>query len=70
MLSQLVDRQTFGNALKYAARIPSKELEMFFVKTLLKRDEGAAARGETCQHYAKTEAFKQWCDAGNVRFLA
>jgi hypothetical protein len=70
MLSQLVDRQTFGNALKYAARIPSKELEMFFVKTLLKRDEGAAARGEQCQHYAKTDAFKAWCDAGNVRFLA
>lgn len=65
MLSQIVDRKTFGNAMQYVARIPAKELEVFFVKGLLAKDKNA----EAPQYYANHPAYVAWLEAGNVRFL-
>lgn len=65
MLSQLVDRRSFGAAMTYVARIPAKELEVFFVKTLIAKDKAAASP----QYYDKHPAYVAWLEAGNIRFL-
>jgi hypothetical protein len=67
LLSQLVDRRTFGNALKFVSRLPSKEIEIFFVKSLVNRD--AAAPDAEKQHYVQHQAYRDWLNAGNVRLV-
>ena len=65
MLSQIVDRRSFAAAMTYVARIPAKELEVFFVKGLIAKDKASDAP----QHYTSHPAYVAWLEAGHVRFL-
>lgn len=68
VLQSMTTRQNVQNAVTYASRM-TKELEVFFVRGLLRRDVAAKKIGGKVEGFEQTETYRKWLESGNVRFL-